>query len=175
MSLCFQVFIYFCFAVVKRKRRFIWWTRKYVLRGMRESLLLVFVFPIGAKTVLSPICQVAAWSFWILFLSFIFPSFLAKLPSGMYFVIVTEFTTALPCVPRDRKPINSWGARAAFWDGTVAVQDRLYTPQSNPGYNTGTVHLPTIPLMSRDVSINEIGRFDEISSNWMNFHGLDEI
>ena len=69
---------------------------------------------------------------------------MAKLRFVMYFAIVAEFTTALPRIPCDRKPIDSRGARAAFWDGTVAVQDRLYTPQSNPRYNAGTIHPPTI-------------------------------
>ena len=96
-----------------------------------------------------------------------FPSFMAKLPSVMYFVmiIVTEFTTALPCVPRDRKPIDIRGARAAFWDGTVVVQDKLYTSQSDPRNNTGTIYVPSVPLTSRDARSNELGRFDEISSN----------
>lgn len=60
------------------------------------------------------------------------------------FFIVTEFTTALPCVPRDRKPVDNRWARAALWDGTVAVQDKLYTCQSDSWYNTGTIHLSTI-------------------------------
>lgn len=30
-------FMYFCFAVAKRKRHFIWWTWKHILRGMREK------------------------------------------------------------------------------------------------------------------------------------------
>lgn len=83
----------------------------------------------------------------ILFLSFIFPYFMAKLPSLLYFVIVTEFTTALSRVPRDREPIDSRGARATFWDGTVAVQDRLHTPQSDPRNNTGTIPRTPAPFL----------------------------
>ena len=87
-----------------------------------------------------------------------FPSFMTTLPSVMYFVIVTEFTTALPCVPRDRKPIDSRWACAAFWDGTVAVQDKLYACQSDPWYNTGTIHLPTIFFHTFTSSISDVQR-----------------
>lgn len=82
---------------------------------------------------------------------------MAKLPSVLYFAIETEFATALPRIPCDREPIDSRGARAAFWDGTVAVQNRLYTSQSNPRHNTGTIYPPPPSIfLVRFLEVNAI-------------------
>jgi len=53
-------------------------------------------------------------------------------PRGNWKYFLREFTSTLPYLSRDGEPINTRRACAAFWDGFIAVQNRLHPPESHP-------------------------------------------
>ena len=57
------------------------------------------------------------------------------------YFIIAEFASTLPCLSRDRKPVNYRRARAAFWDGSVAVQNRIHSSKTYSKNNRGETSL----------------------------------